>query len=85
MECCGKNDKSRIRKNEHTRDKEKPKKSYSKANNENCSVYDKEKPENHNNYIDISNLYGDAMSENKYSPYRRFKWVKTTNKTVNNI
>ena len=60
-------------------------KRYSKANNENCSVYDKEKPESHNNYIDINNLYGGAMSEYKYSPYGRFKWVKTTNETVNRI
>ena len=60
-------------------------KRYSKANNENCSVCDKEKPESHNNYIDINNLYGGAMSEYKYSPYGRFKWVKTTNETVNRI
>ena len=76
LEWCGKNDKSRIRKNEQSRDKGKPEKSYSKANNESCSVYDEEKPENHNNYLDINNLYGGAMSENKYSPYGRFKWVK---------
>ena len=49
-------------------------KRYSKANNENCSNYDKEKPEIHINYIDINNLYGGATSE--YLPYRKFKWVK---------
>ena len=31
----------------------------------------------------MNNLYGDAMSE--YLPYGRFKWVKTTNETVNRI
>ena len=38
-----------------------------KANNENCLDYDKEKPENHINYIGMNNLYGGVMSE--YLPY----------------
>ena len=58
-------------------------KRYRKANNENCLDYDKEKPENHINYIDMNNLYGGAMSE--YLPYGWFKWLKTTNKTINRI
>ena len=49
-------------------------KRYSKANNENCPNYDKEKSEIHINYIDINNLYGGATCE--YLPYRKFKWVK---------
>ena len=31
----------------------------------------------------MNNLYGDAMSQ--YLPYGGFKWVKTTNETVNRI
>ena len=56
-------------------------KRYSKANNENCPEYDKEKPEIYINYLDVNNLYGGAMSQ--YLPYGGFKWVKTTNETVN--
>ena len=58
-------------------------KRYRKANNENCLDYDKEKPENHINYIDMNDLYGGAMSE--YLPYGWFKWLKTTNETINRI
>ena len=58
-------------------------KRYSKENNENCPNYDKEKPEIHIDYLDMNNLYGDAMSE--YLPYGGFKWVKTTNEKVNRI
>ena len=58
-------------------------KRYSKANNENCPDYDKEKPEIYINYLDMNNLYGGAMSQ--YLPYGGFKWVKTTNETVNRI
>ena len=58
-------------------------KRYSKANNENCPDYDKEKPEIYINYLDMNNLYGGAMSQ--CLPYGGFKWVKTTNETVNRI
>ena len=58
-------------------------KRYSKANNENCPDYDKEKPEIYINYLDINNLYGGAMSQ--YLPYGGFKWVKITNETINRI
>ena len=34
-------------------------------------------------YLDINNLYGDAMSQ--YLPYGGFKWVKNTNQIVNKI
>ena len=54
-----------------------------KANNENCLDYDKEKAENHINYIDMNNLYGGAMSE--YLPYGWFKWLKSTNEAINRI
>ena len=58
-------------------------KRYSKANNENCPIFDKEKPEIRINYLDMNNLYGGAMSE--YLPYGGFKWVIITNETVNRI
>ena len=58
-------------------------KKYSKANNEYCLDYDKTRPKVYINYIDMNNLYGDAMSE--YLPYGGFKWVKITNETVNRI
>ena len=38
-------------------------KRYSKANNEYCQDYDKEKPENYIVYLDMNNLYGHAMSK----------------------
>ena len=53
-------------------------KRYSKANNEYCQDYDKEKSENHIIYLDINNLYGHAMSQ--YLPYADFKWVKNIDK-----
>ena len=53
-------------------------KRYSKANNEYCQDYDKEKPENHIIYLDLNDLYGHAMSQ--YLPYANFKWVKNMNK-----
>ena len=53
-------------------------KRYSKANNEYCQGYDKEKSENHIIYLDINNLYGHAMSQ--YLPYADFKWVKNIDK-----
>ena len=58
-------------------------KRYSKANNEYCPDYDKEKPEIYINYLEMNNLYGCAMSQ--YLPYAEFKWVKNTNETVNRI
>ena len=58
-------------------------KRYIKANNENCPDYDKEKLEIYLNYLDMNNLYGGALSQ--YLPYGGFKWVKTTNETVNRI
>ena len=38
-------------------------KRYSRANNRYCPDYDKNKPENFIFYLDMNNLYGDAMSE----------------------
>ena len=35
-------------------------KRYSKANNEYCKDYDKEKPKNYIIYLDMNNLYGHA-------------------------
>ena len=58
-------------------------KRYSKANNKYCLDYDKIKPEKFITYLNMNNLYRGAMSE--YLPYGRFKWVKTTNETVNRI
>ena len=58
-------------------------KRYSKANNKYFSYYDKNKPENYIFYLDMNNLYGDAMSQ--YLLYGRFKWVKNTNQIVNKI
>ena len=53
-------------------------KRYSKANNEYCKDYDKEKPKNYIIYLDMNNLYGHAMSQ--YVPYADFKWVKNVDK-----
>ena len=53
-------------------------KRYSKANNEYCQDYDKEKPENPIIYLDMNNLYGNAMNE--YLPYVDFKWVENIDK-----
>ena len=58
-------------------------KRYSKANNENCPNYDKEKLLKYINYLHMNNLYEYAMSQ--YLPYGGFKWVKITNETVNRI
>ena len=58
-------------------------KRYSKANNEYCPNYDKNKPKVYINYLNMNNLYGDLMSE--YLPYGGFKWVKVNNETVNRI
>ena len=58
-------------------------KRYSKANNEYCQDYDKEKPKKYIIYLDMNNLYGHAMSQ--YLPYGGFKWVKNTDELVNKI
>ena len=57
-------------------------KRFSKANNEYCPDYDKNKPKVYINYHDMNNLYGDAMSQ--YLPYRGYKWVEVNNEMVNN-
>ena len=49
-------------------------KRYSRAHNENCPNYDKEKSIKYINYLDRNNLYEHAMSQ--YLPYEGFKWVK---------
>ena len=59
------------------------KKIFSKANNEYCPDYDKNKPKVYINYHDMNNLYGNAMSQ--YLPYGGFKWVEVNNETVNRI
>ena len=46
-------------------------KRYSEANNDYCSDYDKEKPKKYILYLDMNNLYGDAISQ--YLPYPNFK------------
>ena len=53
-------------------------KRYSKANNEYCQDYDKEKPKNYIIYLDMNNLYGQAM--NQYLPYADSKWVRNIDK-----
>ena len=58
-------------------------KRYSKANNEYCPDYDKNKSKVYINCLDMNNLYGKAMSE--YLPYGGFKWVKVNNEVVNRI
>ena len=56
---------------------------YSKSNKEYCPNYDDKKPENYIIYLDMNNLYGDAMSQ--YLPHGGIKWIKNTNETVNRI
>ena len=58
-------------------------KRFSKANNEYCPDYDKNKPKVYINYHDMNNFYGDAMTQ--YLPYGGFKWVEVNNETVNRI
>ena len=53
-------------------------KRYSKANNEYCQDYNKEKPKKCIIYLDMNNLCGHAMSQ--CLPYADFKWVKNINK-----
>ena len=49
-------------------------KRHSKANDEYCPDYDKNKPSTFISYLDKNNLYGWAMNE--YLPYEGFKWLK---------
>ena len=49
-------------------------KRYSKANNKYMKNYDPKKPSKFITYLDMSNLYGWAMSS--YLPYGGFKWLK---------
>ena len=58
-------------------------KMYSKANNEYCPDYDKNKPKVYINDLDMNNLYGKAMG--KYLPYGGFKWVKVNYETINRV
>ena len=58
-------------------------KRFSKANNEYCPDYDKNKPKVYINYYDMNNLHGDAMSQNL--PCGGFKWVEINNETVSKI
>ena len=58
-------------------------KKFTKANNKYCPDYDRTKPEKYITYLDMNNLYGDAMSE--YLPYRWFKWVEVNNETINRV
>ena len=53
-------------------------KRHSKANNEYCPDYDKNKPSTFISYLDMKNLYGWTMNE--YLPYKGFKWLKDTDK-----
>ena len=57
-----------------------PSKRYSKENNEYCPDYDKTKLKVYIKYLDMNNLYGQAMSE--YLPYGGFKWIKVNNETT---
>ena len=58
-------------------------KRFSKANNKYCPDYDRTKPEKFITYLDMNNLYGQAMSE--YLPYEGFKCVKINNETINKV
>ena len=49
-------------------------KRYSKANNKHMKNYDPKKPSKYISYLDMNNLYGQAMSG--YLPYGGFKWLK---------
>ena len=49
-------------------------KRYAKANNKYMNDYDPKKQSTFMSYLDMTNLYGWAMSE--YLPYEKFKWLK---------
>ena len=53
-------------------------KRYSKANNEFCPDYDKNKPKVYTKYLDMNNSYGDAMSE--YLPLEVLNGLKSITK-----
>ena len=53
-------------------------KRYAKANNKYINDYDSKKPSTFILYLDMNNLYGQAMSE--YLPYEAFKWFKNVDK-----
>ena len=53
-------------------------KRYSKANDKYCPDYNKTKPEKYIIYLEMNNLYGQAMSQ--YLPYANFKWIKNIDK-----
>ena len=53
-------------------------KRYSKANNEYCQDYDKEKRKKYIIHLDMNNLYGHAMGQ--YLSYADFKWVQNIDK-----
>ena len=57
---------------------------YSKANNKYMKNYDPKKPSKYIFYLDMSNLYGQAMSS--YLPYGGFKQLKNiANFDVNSV
>ena len=49
-------------------------KKHSKANNEYCPDYDKNKPSTFISYLDMNNLYGWEMNE--YLPYGGSEWLE---------
>ena len=53
-------------------------KRHSKANNEYCADYDKNKPSTFILYIDVNNLYSRAMNE--YLPYGGIEWLENIDK-----
>ena len=58
-------------------------KRYTKASNKYMKNYDSKKPSKYILYLDMSNLYGWAMSG--YLAYVRFKWLKNDDNFVNSI
>ena len=58
-------------------------KRYTKANNKYMKIFDSKKPSKYILYLDMSNLYGWAMSG--YLAYGRFKWLKNDDNFVNSI
>ena len=56
---------------------------YFKKNNKYCLDYGKTEPEKWIVYVDMNNLYGNAMSQ--YLPYGEFKWVEVNNETINKV
>lgn len=50
---------------------------FAKANNQQCELYDPDKPKTYIIYVDANNQYGWAMCE--ALPYKNFKWVSKEN------